>query len=256
MKEIFCDQCGRPLKKGNHLQGYVLCSKHMHQLYNFGKFLDAIPRTNKDLNDYKIVGDTVYINLYNQKNIKIGECIIDLEYLDKVKYNKWRLSHQHVVTGSGKQNIKDISWYILNCFKEIKAGYVVDHINGNALDNRKVNLRLCTQSDNVLNKSRMTTNTSNYMGVSFDKKRNKWCAEIRYQKTKIHFRRKDNILEAVLQRYFAEKLLFREYANREEQHKKKMAVQRLEKRIVIANAREVLQKVYKLRRGSRHSQQS
>ena len=80
---FYCDACKRPIKKKENLGGYCLCSKDMHQLYKYGKFLDNIQRTNNDLNDYKICSDgkTVSFNLYNQRNIKIDEFIIDFYFI-------------------------------------------------------------------------------------------------------------------------------------------------------------------------------
>ena len=47
----YCEICGREMFKKHSLQGFkCLCSKHMHQLHKFGKFLDSNPRTQKDLN--------------------------------------------------------------------------------------------------------------------------------------------------------------------------------------------------------------
>ena len=43
----------------NMIYGYCLCSKHMHQLINHGRFLDNIPRTIKDLNGYVIRNNIV-----------------------------------------------------------------------------------------------------------------------------------------------------------------------------------------------------
>ena len=62
----------------------------------------------------------------------------------------------------------------------INAGplQIVDHINGNGLDNRRVNLRFCTQSQNFQNGRKRKGCTSIYKGVSFHSKANKWRAMI------------------------------------------------------------------------------
>jgi hypothetical protein len=47
-----------------------------------------------------------------------------------------------------------------------KPGKVVDHANGNGLDNRRVNLRECTVSCNAMNKVGRTNGSSKYKGVT------------------------------------------------------------------------------------------
>jgi len=58
------------------------------------------------------------------------------------------------------------------------AGQVVDHVNGDPLDNRRSNLRVCTTAQNLANKKRPSTNTSGYKGVVWRPSRGKWEAAI------------------------------------------------------------------------------
>lgn len=57
---------------------------------------------------------------------------------------------------------------------------VIDHINHNTLDNRKKNLRIVTQQQNVLNTSLRSDNTSGAKGVYLDKRYNKWYCQITF----------------------------------------------------------------------------
>ena len=58
----------------------------------------------------------------------------------------------------------------------------IDHINGDGLDNRKQNLRICTRSQNQRNSKKRIVKSSNFKGVCFDKTGNKWRARIYYEK--------------------------------------------------------------------------
>lgn len=219
-----CEICGRYLKRKNKAYGKTLCSKHLHQMMNYGKTLDSIPRTQKDLNGYIVKEDCVIGEIYDGKNSqKIGEFIVDREDFSKIRYHKWRLSHSHIVTGlPAKGTQRDLSWMILNLDnrKEENFNKVVDHINGNAFDNRKQNLRICTQSQNVLNKSFMSNNTSGFIGVSYKKDRNTYNPEIRISGKRCHLGAEKSLEDAVYKRYVAEELLFKEFNNKQEHNKK------------------------------------
>ena len=214
-----CEICGRKVNKKIRMCGYTLCYKHMHQLHKYGKFLDNIPRTNSDLNDYVVSDGVAYFNLYNQKNEKIATFIIDICDIQKVKYHKWRLSRGHVVTGlPSKGQQRDLSHVVLDIPKDDYV--VVDYINGDTLDNTRGNLRICSQGENVLNKRFMSNNTSGFIGVSYKKDRDRYDPEIRFEYTRCHLGMTKTIEEAVYKRYIAEQLLFGEYANCEEQKRK------------------------------------
>jgi hypothetical protein len=63
----------------------------------------------------------------------------------------------------------------------------VDHINGNGLDNRRENLRLCTKSGNMRNKQQnLVYKSSNYKGVSFHKQAKKWRVRLSCNGNYVH----------------------------------------------------------------------
>lgn len=65
---------------------------------------------------------------------------------------------------------------ITNC----PPGMVVDHMNGDSLDNRRENLRVVTQSENMRNiGTQQRPGLSGIRGVYLDKARGKWRATIR-----------------------------------------------------------------------------
>jgi hypothetical protein len=56
-------------------------------------------------------------------------------------------------------------------------GLVVDHINGNGLDNRRCNLHICTQKENTQRRRKPVSGQSKYIGVS--PCGDKWQATVR-----------------------------------------------------------------------------
>lgn len=77
--------------------------------------------------------------------------------------------------------------YINGKYKEIQLhrivnntpdGYQTDHINQDRLDNRKLNLRNCTNQQNSFNASLRKDSFSKIRGVSFHKYAHKWRAHI------------------------------------------------------------------------------
>jgi hypothetical protein len=66
------------------------------------------------------------------------------------------------------------------------ADMFVDHINHDGLDNRRTNLRVCTQSENQRNCKSRAGATSKFLGVHWHKQMLKWQARIRINGQQFH----------------------------------------------------------------------
>ena len=88
--------------------------------------------------------------------------------------------------------------YIHRMIMNPPKGKVVDHINKNTLDNRRSNLRICTQQNNTCNQKLYKSNTSGYKGVIEEKdgRKKKWRAEICCKKIKYYVGSFYNLEEA------------------------------------------------------------
>lgn len=81
-------------------------------------------------------------------------------------------------------------------------GKIVDHKNGNGLDNRKNNLRIATYSQNLANSNKPSTNTTGYKGVNhkpYISQKKPWVARIGVGNKEIHigcFKTKTKAIEA------------------------------------------------------------
>lgn len=115
--------------------------------------------------------------------------IDDEDYPLVSKFNwyviKRRKRMSYVVTHvlkDGKRTFQSLHRLVMKADK----GTQLDHANRNGLDNRKLNLRFCTHSQNQANKTKYTNNTSGYKGVYWNKYHRKFEAQIRVNKIKIH----------------------------------------------------------------------
>ena len=76
--------------------------------------------------------------------------------------------------------------YLHRAILKAGKGIHVDHINGNTLDNRKQNLRLCSIAENNRNVGKRKNNISGYKGVFLNKKISKWFAQVSFEKKGIY----------------------------------------------------------------------
>jgi len=88
----------------------------------------------------------------------------------------------------------------------------VDHKNKHRYDNRRINLRQATNSQNGMNIDIRKDNTSGVTGVGWSKKYESWRARITYEGKEIHLGYFDDFDEAVKIRLEAEKKYFKEFS--------------------------------------------
>lgn len=181
----------------------LLCGKHYLQYQRHGKILE---RTKFDPNEC-IDCDTYFeIIIYDNKCNEKCRSLIDKEDLNLIQNKKWSTNKDnYVISGSTKPFI-----YLHRLIMNVDDKYV-DHINGDTLDNRKSNLRIVSNSDNLKNRVKLPkSNTSGILGVRFRKDRNKWYAEIQCNNQKINlgsYIEKDDAIKARLEaeiKYFGE----------------------------------------------------
>jgi hypothetical protein len=202
-----CEVCGSDHRVQQwRKEGKYYCNKHYKQLLRCGEILT---RTKFDKNEIIIYKDYAEIVLYNINNKEKARAIIDIDKINIINTYKWGLYEKYVVTRNNKKEIIYLHRLITNCNNNEK---VVDHINRNKLDNRIINLRICTSSENGKNLGIKKNNTSGVPGVWYNNKNDKWCAEIKLNYNKIWLGTYSNFDDAVEIRKQAEIKYFGKYA--------------------------------------------
>lgn len=125
------------------------------------------------------------------------ECSVDSEDYDSLSAHKWHrdgngYAYRHNFV-DGKDSPVRMHRQIM---KDCKS--LIDHINRDPLDNRKCNLRPCTQQQNLWNAGKKSTNTSGYIGVDFSKEKKRFRARIRTATGRINLGYFDSPKEASL----------------------------------------------------------
>lgn len=143
---------------------------------------------------------------------KNKSCIVDPEDFEILNKFPWHLTASGYAHRWGRKNEEKtiyIHRILLNCPKNM----FVDHINRNTLDNRKINLRIVTQRQNVVNTSKRLFTTSIYKGVYWNKQAKKWRSQIQKNKNTALIGYFDNERHAAMAYDIWAKELFGQYAS-------------------------------------------
>ena len=139
----------------------------------------------------------------------------DLEDYDKIKNYCW-IEHDGYLEANPKNGKKTNLKFHRLILKAKGYNEKVDHINHNTLDNRKSNLRICTNQQNSFNHKVHSNSSTGYSGITYIKERNKYRARIFINKKGIHLGYFENLEDAIQARRNAEKIYFKEYKINEE----------------------------------------
>ena len=105
----------------------------------------------------------------------------DEDFIELNKYKWWAIKQwnkfyaaRKIVLDGGKRRLLSIHSFLMNTQKWLDT----DHINGDGLDNKRSNLRVCTRGENQMNRWKQNNNTSWFKWVCWHKLANKWLAYI------------------------------------------------------------------------------
>jgi hypothetical protein len=79
-----------------------------------------------------------------------------------------------------------------------KSGEQIDHVNGNPLNNRRCNLRKCTNAQNQMNRRKSSGRLSIFKGVTYHKGCEKWQAQIKTNQRSVYLGLFKNEADAAL----------------------------------------------------------
>jgi len=109
--------------------------------------------------------------------------VVDDKNYEDLTRHKWHAhkaartfyARTNIPTGSGEYR----GVYMHRMILDISEKEQADHINGNGLDNREINLRACSRSENLRNRRGNRNGSSAYKGVYWDSRDKRWTARIK-----------------------------------------------------------------------------
>jgi hypothetical protein len=120
----------------------------------------------KTIRPSRVDGDVGFLLLPDGR-----EALVDASSLALVSgYNWSATAENYVVSGLGK---------LARVILDAKPGTIVDHSNGDRLDNRRANLRIVTPTQNCRNRRKASGKSSRFKGVSYRKDRGTWLVSIK-----------------------------------------------------------------------------
>lgn len=193
-----CCICGGEFS--GSIDGKEYCNSHWQKVYRYGTPDGGSGSKNKFIEK----GDITEV--YTTKGEKF---IIDTEDIEKIKCSTWcKNKSGYLVAKKDGKNIR-LHRFIL----DYNGNLVVDHINGDITDNRKSNLRICTQKNNSRNTTSPKNSKLGILGVNLTAQ-GKYRARIMVDRKEIELGIYETLEAAIEARRKAELIYFKEYSRR------------------------------------------
>ena len=148
-----CCICGEPSRA--RFKGKEYCKKHLMQMYRHGHILE---RTIFDRNEWILYIHQGYAECitYDKEFNENGRVKFDIDDFDKLKDKKIYICNHNgkiyaIISAPNLHKILAHRFVMGIHDEEYSIRRVIDHINGDTLDNRKENLRICSQGNNMTN---------------------------------------------------------------------------------------------------------
>jgi hypothetical protein len=148
------------------------CRRIYVKQYNLKKYGDRTPPQTNFYEDGKLIVESKHGRL---------EVLYDAEDEALIKEYRWYIWKPATGRGSNYYAIADKAGKRIRMHrlvKPVEKGTQIDHADQNGLNNKKGNLRPCTNLQNQYNRKPDRRNTSGYKGVSWVKRDKKWKAQI------------------------------------------------------------------------------
>ena len=127
---------------------------------------------------------------YSFRRIHLGDgvyTLVDIDVFYRLSRHKWQFRSGRNRKLYAVRNVQTTNGLTkqLSLHREIAdppEGLIVDHLNGNSLDNRIANLRPATYSQNAQNVPKKKNTSSRFIGVCFHKSKKKYEAYITFER--------------------------------------------------------------------------
>jgi hypothetical protein len=133
---------------------------------------------------------------------------IDPKYAYLLNAYRWRVTKLGYLAAVRFDNGKREDFYLHREIAKLEGllrdKALIDHVDGNKLNNRLSNLRVCDRRKNRCNSKLNSDNTSGYKGVGWLPDRGKWQARIKHQGKTINLGYFTRIEDAIQARQSAE----------------------------------------------------